>query len=191
MATRGTGGGVVAAVPSGGGGAVPVGVPALLRAHFVPTVLVLCTPDVLDLCTRTHLPPIHALFSRYSAFNQQLRGTTCCYSTDIPVRTIGEQPYEIKSFQVKFTTMEDLEKRFSADNQHHVSHLSSVAALHAVEEGYLQAGPVRSKADCSLLAKGGTSNVLLSSDAYSGARERSHALVWALPVGIFEDPTDH
>lgn len=92
----------------------------LIKSNFIPVVLVVCTPEVEAICKKNNQTIIQLLWTYCFNFtNEQVR-----------VRTIGEQPYDIRGFQVRFISLQDLERQCSPPQEqetHHTAYFSHLA----------------------------------------------------------------
>eukprot|EP01119_Soliformovum_irregulare_P017192 TRINITY_DN5065_c0_g1_i1.p1 TRINITY_DN5065_c0_g1~~TRINITY_DN5065_c0_g1_i1.p1 ORF type:complete len:1258 (+),score=327.93 TRINITY_DN5065_c0_g1_i1:91-3864(+) len=86
----------------------------LIKRNFVPVVLILYTDDVEQICKKSNTNLIQ-LFSKFGFSSQSTK-----------VRTIGEQPYEIKGFQLRFTSLSELEGKMPPTKDTGISAVSEL-----------------------------------------------------------------
>ncbi|PRP88533.1 hypothetical protein PROFUN_02944 [Planoprotostelium fungivorum] len=105
------------------------GLSHLVKSNFIPVVLVIYDPSAETICQKNNLNLVQLLskFS-FSFLNEQTK-----------VKTIGEQPYDIRGFQVRFTSLKELEVRCSPPEEQEPmidNYLTQISAHHAEERTY-------------------------------------------------------
>eukprot|EP01114_Cavostelium_apophysatum_P009903 TRINITY_DN2322_c0_g2_i1.p1 TRINITY_DN2322_c0_g2~~TRINITY_DN2322_c0_g2_i1.p1 ORF type:complete len:1266 (+),score=437.02 TRINITY_DN2322_c0_g2_i1:149-3946(+) len=99
----------------------------VVKSNFAPVVLVLCTPDAENVFKKDDTTLVK-LLNRFG-FSPQL----------VKLKTINDQSYDIRGFQVRFTSLSDLESRTASPQQQEElanAYLSQVATHHATENIY-------------------------------------------------------
>jgi len=117
------------------------GLSHLVKSNFIPVVLVIYDEKAESICQKNSLNIVQ-LLSRFSFsfLNEQIK-----------VKTIGEQPYDIRGFQVRFTTLKELEVRCAPPEEQDSmieNYLSQVSAAHAEERTYGNGAILSSAQDC-------------------------------------------
>eukprot|EP01117_Protostelium_nocturnum_P005453 TRINITY_DN1976_c0_g1_i3.p1 TRINITY_DN1976_c0_g1~~TRINITY_DN1976_c0_g1_i3.p1 ORF type:complete len:1121 (-),score=430.32 TRINITY_DN1976_c0_g1_i3:762-4124(-) len=118
------------------------GLSHLVKSNFIPVVLVLFSPEVEKICEKNSINIVQLLskFS-FSFLNEQTK-----------VKTLGEQPYDIRGFQVRFSTNSELAVRcISHEEQEPLieNYLNQVSSFHAEERTYGENDVLANAQDCA------------------------------------------
>jgi len=99
----------------------------VVKSNFAPVVLVITSPDAENVMKKNGITLVK-LLTRFGFSPQQTK-----------VKSIGEQPYDIRGFQVRFCSLQELETRCVPSTQQEEQanqFLSQVASYHASDRIY-------------------------------------------------------
>jgi len=97
----------------------------VVKSNFAPIILVICSPDVEAAVKKNGISLVKML-TKFGFSTHQAK-----------VRTIGEQPYDVRGFQIKFCSLSELEQRASPSFEDaSQAYLSQVANYHASDRIY-------------------------------------------------------